>query len=209
MEILIINGHLYPHESYTQRFFYESIRDVPNVTMVELSQTPHFNGEELKKYDRIFFQFPIYWYSVPGLMKQWMDDNLKSSFHFLKGKEFGVIAFFGTTQHKYKAGESEQFTIEEMCRPFQMLANYFGMTYLPILSIHQFAYCTQEQKDNWLVTYQQHVLLPKNATFEQLGYWYIEQLQQINGSEHIIDYLKQKLDDLEQVKLVAQEMDDE
>jgi glutathione-regulated potassium-efflux system ancillary protein KefG len=52
-----------------------------------------FEQQQLKQHDLIVLQFPLQWYSVPPLLKKWMDDVLTYGFAFgasgtaLKGKD--------------------------------------------------------------------------------------------------------------------------
>jgi len=47
----------------------------------------------LLEHDRIVLQFPMYWYSMPPLLKKWLDDVLTYNFAYgskgdkLKGKD--------------------------------------------------------------------------------------------------------------------------
>ncbi|MFN1209046.1 NAD(P)H-dependent oxidoreductase, partial [Enterococcus lactis] len=36
--------------------------------------------QRLAQYDRILFQFPMYWYSAPALMKKYEDDVFSKNF---------------------------------------------------------------------------------------------------------------------------------
>lgn len=56
--------------------------------------------QRLLNADRIVFEFPMFWYSMPAIMKKWVDDVLTHGFAYgpngdkLKGKE--VILCFST-----------------------------------------------------------------------------------------------------------------
>lgn len=212
MKVLIINGHPKPHESYTQRFFYESVATEETVDFVELSEMTLENKNarvDLTTYDRILLQFPIYWYSAPALLKQWIDETFRSTMPYLKHKEFGVIVFFGSAQHKFGSGNAERYTIDEMLKPFEMLANYFEMHYLPPFAVFQFSYLTDIKRKQLLVAYQQHVTGEKQQSFTQKGQWFDERLEAMANTELLREQLKQMLDTYDQLKTIVDEVSDD
>ena len=101
---------------------------------------PDFNidvEEEQKlllEHDRIVFQFPLYWYATPPLLKKWLDDVLTYGFAYgsagdkLKGKDMQLIISAGG-QQKYYSGFDMFATIYELMRPFQLTAKLTQMNY--------------------------------------------------------------------------------
>ena len=89
----------------------------------------------LVEHDRIVFQFPLYWYSVPPLLKKWMDDVLTFGFAYgakgdkLKGKDMQVLVSVGG-RGKFYSGFDIFATIPDLLRPFQLTANLTQMNYL-------------------------------------------------------------------------------
>ena len=57
--------------------------------------------ELLTQHDRIIMQFPFYWYSMPPLLKKWLDDVLTYNFAYgpkgkaLEGKDLQLIVSVG------------------------------------------------------------------------------------------------------------------
>ena len=43
--------------------------------------------EDILKADKIVFQFPLYWYTAPSILKQWVDDVFAYDFAFTYDKE--------------------------------------------------------------------------------------------------------------------------
>ncbi|GAA4824494.1 NAD(P)H-dependent oxidoreductase [Algivirga pacifica] len=91
--------------------------------------------ELLLEHDRIVIQFPLYWYSVTPLLKQWLDDVLTYNFAYgskgdkLKGKDLQIILSVGG-QEKYYSGFDKFSTIHELLQPFVLTANLTQMNYL-------------------------------------------------------------------------------
>ncbi len=84
--------------------------------------------------DRIVLQFPVYWFSCPPLLKKWEDDVLTYGWAYgstgkaLEGKELLVAASLGADA--YGREQEYTYTVTELLRPFQAMANYCSMTYL-------------------------------------------------------------------------------
>lgn len=120
----------------------------------------------LEQHDRIIFQFPLYWYSSPPLLKWWFDTVLQAGFAYgpggskLQGKQIGAaISTYGTAE-SYRPSGSNRFTIEELLRPLEALARYVGADYLPPYSLHDASNVTEEQLEQSRLQYLQYVSAP-------------------------------------------------
>ena len=87
--------------------------------------------------DRVVLQFPLYWYSVPPLLKKWMDDVLTHGWAFgrdatgLRGEELMIAASIGGRQSAYRAGGPNLFPLDDLLRPLHATANICGMRFVP------------------------------------------------------------------------------
>lgn len=149
MKTLVIIAH--PHladGSIANRIIVDRIRIIPQVTINDLYQeSPSFKfhiekeQEALLRADSIVFQFPFYWYSVPGLLKEWMDQVFTYGFAYgstgnkLRGKDFLISSTIGGPPDAYREGGYNEFTIGELLKPLRQMANLTGMRYhRPIIS---------------------------------------------------------------------------
>ena len=115
---------------------------------------------DLLAHDRIVFQFPFYWYSVPPLFKKWMDDVLKFNFAYgtkgdkLAGKDMQLIVSVGGPAEAYKPGGYNNFSIPELLKPLQQTANLTRMQFLPPLWMHGAVAVNEDEirgaMDSWL-----------------------------------------------------------
>lgn len=89
----------------------------------------------------IVVQTPFYWYSTPGLFKEWEDCVLEYGFAYgeggdrLKGKQFQIVLSAFGPEDAYRADGYNHFTIEELLRPFEQTANLCKMIYLKPLAL--------------------------------------------------------------------------
>ncbi|UII55863.1 NAD(P)H-dependent oxidoreductase [Cytobacillus spongiae] len=105
----------------------------------------------LSSHDRIVFQFPFYWYSSPSILKEWQDVVLTYGWAYgsegtkLKGKEFMLAISTGGPQAAYQAGGFNRYSMSELTKPFQAMANLTGMHFLPSYTLQGVRTLTSEQ----------------------------------------------------------------
>ena len=106
-KILMLLGHPHPEKSYANTAIMEAFMkqlDEKKKKNVEIRNLialyPDYRidvkaeQEALLRAEVIVLQFPFYWYSVPGIMKLWIDDVLEYGFAYgssgdkLHGKHF-------------------------------------------------------------------------------------------------------------------------
>ncbi len=100
----------------------------------------------LTEADIIVFQYPFHWYSLPGLLKEWLDKVFLYGFAYgsggnkLNGKEFLISTTIGGPESSYTAHGHNSHTINEYLKPLQQTAKLAGMNFnVPIVS-HNMVY---------------------------------------------------------------------
>lgn len=87
--------------------------------------------EALLQADTIVFQYPLFWYSTPAILKEWIDQVFQYGFAFgkdsyqLEGKRVIVSFTMGSPEIDYP-----DEVIEKIIFPFQGLAKYCKMEYI-------------------------------------------------------------------------------
>lgn len=143
-KILIIVAHPSLHRSENNLPLVEVAKAMPNVTVVDLyHHYPKFNidveteQQHLLKHDIIIFQFPLYWYSTPALLKEWQDVVLETGFayglngHALKDKVFFCSITAGGRKEAYQSDGYNHVTIRELMYPLEQMASLTNMQYIP------------------------------------------------------------------------------
>lgn len=147
--IVIISGHPNLTTSTANSVILEEVKkQLPNIQIRELGKLyPDFNinvadeQNALANADIIVWQFPFYWYSVPALMKKWIDDVHTYGFAYgstgdkLHGKPLIVSLTAGGDEIGYSQGGHEGREIGEFFHQFEATAHLCGMNYqMPIYS---------------------------------------------------------------------------
>ncbi len=89
----------------------------------------------LLEHDRIVFQFPLYWYSTPGLFKYWQDRVLEYGFAYgkqgdkLADKPFRIVTTAGGAEAAYQHDGAMHATIDEVLKPLETMAVMTRMRY--------------------------------------------------------------------------------
>jgi glutathione-regulated potassium-efflux system ancillary protein KefG len=82
----------------------------------------------LLAHDVIVFQHPFYWYSVPALLKLWIDEVLEDGWAYgggakqLAGKAWAHWVTAGGSAPAYEAGGQNNFAVEALMRPLEQTA---------------------------------------------------------------------------------------
>ncbi len=121
------------------RIFEESGKVTTSLDMYQLYPDFVIDVEQeqanLLRHDRVILQFPMYWYSMPPLLKKWLDDVLTYGFAYgstgdkLAGKDLQTIVSVGG-HPRYYSGFDIYATVHELLRPFQLTANLCRMNYM-------------------------------------------------------------------------------
>lgn len=96
----------------------------------------------VRAHDRVIFQFPLFWFSVPPLLKAWFDQVLAYGFVYgpggdaLEGKSIGVAISTGGKAEAYRAGAQNGWTLDELLRPIQATARFCRADYEPIFTLN-------------------------------------------------------------------------
>ncbi|AEI40485.1 NAD(P)H-dependent oxidoreductase [Paenibacillus mucilaginosus] len=170
MKTLIIVAHPDLQNSRINRALTDTMREQPDTTvhdLYELYRDSSINVPQeqalLDSHDRIIFQYPLYWYSTPPLLKQWFDEVLAYGWAFgpggehLLGKEIGIAISTAGTSASYQPGGYNLFTIRDIAKPVEALANYVSAHYLSPFAIHNAQHITDEQLAESQAAYVQHL----------------------------------------------------
>lgn len=147
--ILILFAHPAYEKSRVNKALIEGVSNLDSVTIHDLyEEYPDFDidiekeKELLLAHDIIVLHHPFYWYSIPPLLKQWMDLVLEYGWAYgtkgvkLRNKKlFNAITAGGGFAAYQKEGHN-RYTIAELLVPFDQTAFLCKMTYYPPFVVH-------------------------------------------------------------------------
>lgn len=125
----------------------DAVRDLPGLTVHDLYETyPDFTVDvpaehkRLLAHDLIVLQFPLYWFSMPSLLKEWMDLAWSRGFAFgdgarLKGRTLLCAVSTGANRDAYENGVY-RFPINDFLRPLEQTARYCGLKWAEPFVLH-------------------------------------------------------------------------
>ncbi len=90
----------------------------------------------------VVWQHPIHWYSMPPLMKLWLDDVLAFGWAYgpggtaLRGKDLWLVATTGGPEESYHPNSYNRYFFDDFLPPYEQTANLCGLRFLPPLLLH-------------------------------------------------------------------------
>ena len=90
----------------------------------------------------VVWQHPVHWYSMPSLMKLWVDDVLAFGWAYgpggtaLKGKDLWLAASTGGPQDSYHPASYNRYFFDAFLPPYEQTAMLCGMRFVPPLVLH-------------------------------------------------------------------------
>ena len=218
---LIIMSHPDVTQSSSQQFLLAAVKGEEQIQVRHLESILAAQGGEhfdktleracLQEADRIILQFPLYWYQCPSVMKQWMDEVLTLNLSQKnKMKEFGIVVTVGAKSDRYTAGGSVGFSVEELLRPYQALANQLGWEYQTPFVIYQFQYLPETQKQQLLVDYL-YYLENGSHHFGEKEKWMLERMANYENTymQQVREWIVELKQEREELVMMLSEMGNE
>lgn len=146
----------------------EAVRDLPGLTVHDLYEVyPDFTidvpAEHRLMYDHdlIVLQFPLYWFSMPSLLKEWMDLAWSRGFAFgegakLKGRTL-MCAISTTANRDAYVDGVYRFPLPDFLRPLEQTADYCGLDWAPPFVLHGAKALELEGLEKGMALYRQRL----------------------------------------------------
>ncbi len=143
-KLIVYYAHPGHKHSQVNRHMAKTAEAVEGITFVDLYRDyPRFDidvnveQQRLLDHDVILFQFPLFWYSTPSIIKEWEDLVLESGFAFgaggdkLAGKRLMLAITGAGPEDAYSAGGYQNFPLREFLRPLEQTACLCDMSFVP------------------------------------------------------------------------------
>jgi glutathione-regulated potassium-efflux system ancillary protein KefF len=147
--ILVIYAHAAPHASRVNRLLAQAAGALPRVLVHDLYERyPDFYidvaAEQalLAAAGHVVFVHPIQWYSMPALLKEWVDVVLQAGWAYgkdgkaLAGKTYWLVTSTGSPADAYSAGGAHGRPFDDYLPQFRQTAALCGMRWEEPLVLH-------------------------------------------------------------------------
>jgi glutathione-regulated potassium-efflux system ancillary protein KefF len=148
-DVLVLVAHPQLEQSRINRRLMRSAAAVPGVTVHDLyARYPDYlididaERAALARARLVVWQHPIHWYSMPPLMKLWLDEVLGFGWAYgpggtaLRGKDLWLVASTGGAEVSYHPQGYNRYFFEAFLPPYEQTAALCGMRFLPPLLLH-------------------------------------------------------------------------
>ena len=166
----LIYAHPYPDRSRANRRLLEAVRELPGVEVRSLYQRyPDFaididaEQQALARASVVVWQCPIYWYSVPSLLKLWFDKVLAYGWAYgpgtraLQGKRCLWVATTGGGPEAYRPGGVHERPFSDFVAPVEETALFCGMRWEPPLIVHSARVAGDGELDDLAAGYRERL----------------------------------------------------
>ena len=170
--ILVLFAHPALEKSRINRRLAAAVASLPDVTFHDLYEAyPDFDVDVqreqalLKGHDVIVLQHPFFWYSVPPLLKQWIDLVLEHGWAYayvrthegrLGRVEKRVMSAISTggREAAYRREGHNRYSMRELLAPVEQTFVLCGMDYLPPFCVHGAHGMTSDEIDRHAEDYR-------------------------------------------------------
>jgi glutathione-regulated potassium-efflux system ancillary protein KefF len=145
----VLAAHPNWRDSRVNRLLLEQAQELPDVRVQDLYERyPDYDidvpreQEAASAADLIVLLHPIQWYSMPPLMKLWLDDVLQYGWAYgpggtaLQGKDLWLVASTGGPEESYHPQGYNRYFFDAFMPPYEQTAALCGMRFLPPLVLH-------------------------------------------------------------------------
>jgi glutathione-regulated potassium-efflux system ancillary protein KefF len=145
----VLAAHPNWRESRVNRRLLDAARHVDGVVVQDLyGSYPDYDIDVAAEQQRtaasrlLVLLHPIQWYSMPALMKLWLDEVLTQGWAYghggtaLQGKDVWLVATTGGPESSYHPQGYNRYFFDAFLPPYEQTAALCGMRFLPPLVLH-------------------------------------------------------------------------
>ncbi len=169
--ILILFAHPALQNSRVNVQLIDYVKDLDGVTFHDLYEIyPDFNIDVkheqnlLMENDIVIFHHPLLWFSVPAILREWMDLIFQHMWAYgktgkaLQGKKLINFITAGGRESMFQHDGYHENTMIEFLAPIRQAAHVCGMDFLPPFVVHGTRNITQDEIENHGVEYKNFIL---------------------------------------------------
>ena len=181
-KILVLFAHPLYEKSLINRNLCRAYDNMANITFHDLYEAyPDFEIDTVYEkalilsHDIIIWHHPLYWYSCPPLLKQWIDMVLEFKWAYgpggtaLNGKFILQAISAGGSQLAYSVEGGNKYSIRAYLRPFQQTANLCKMIYLPPYVVYDSNKADKDRIEDVVKQYQHVIAWLQSEDFRDIS----------------------------------------
>ena len=147
--ILVLCAHPYPRHSRACSALVNAVSDLPGLEVRSLYDLyPDFDIDvtaeqaALSRADLVVWLHPLYWYSVPSMLKHWFDVVLLRGWAYgkegnaLRGKPCLWVVSAGGDENSYSRDGMHEQPFEKFVPPIEQTARFCGMKWQTPIVLH-------------------------------------------------------------------------
>ena len=208
-KVLVVVAHPALEASVANRRMARSVAGLEGVVVHDLYEPyPDFEiavtaeQDLLVAHDVIILLHPLYWYSAPALLKEWLDLVLEHGFAYgrtgnaLVGKILMNALSTGGQDDAYNPEGRNRFTIRQLLAPFDQTAHLCGMIFLPPFIVYRGRALSGKEMAEHAVAFRRCVIALRDGSIDIAS---IVDLDQINADLDMSESARASLDNSESV----------
>ena len=130
-QVVVLLAHPDIKSSQANKALMDAVKEMEEVAIYNLYEMRPEDAYNIDLWSKIIsqasalvFQFPLYWMSAPSLLKKWQDEvfTYLAKTPAVAGKALLVAVTTGSEYSAYRSGGRNNFTMDELLRPYQASA---------------------------------------------------------------------------------------
>lgn len=147
--ITVVGAHPNWQQSRVNRRLFAAAGELPQVQTLDLYGTyPDYHLDvpaeqaRLANAQLLVLLHPVQWYSMPALLKLWLDEVLTYGWAYgeggtaLRGKDVWLVATTGGPEDSYHPQSYNRYFFDAFLPPYEQTAALCGMRFLPPMVLH-------------------------------------------------------------------------
>ena len=179
--VYVVAAHADWRSSRVNRRLLQAAQAAAEVTVCDLyARYPDYDiavateQQALRQAQLVVLLHPVQWYSMPALLKLWLDEVLTHGWAYgggtaLQGKDLWLVASTGGAESSYHPQGYNRYFFDAFMPPYEQTAALCGMRFLPPMVLHGAHSAANEEVDAHVATFAERLQsYPNWAELEDL-----------------------------------------
>jgi glutathione-regulated potassium-efflux system ancillary protein KefF len=167
--IYIVAAHADWRSSRVNRRLLQAAQAAGEVTVCDLyARYPDYDiavaaeQQALRKAQLVVLLHPVQWYSMPALLKLWLDEVFSHGWAYgggtaLQGKDLWLVASTGGAESSYHPQGYNRYFFDAFMPPYEQTAALCGMRFLPPMVLHGAHSAANDEVDAHVATFAERL----------------------------------------------------